>query len=171
MLAIPAKIKHVISSLQLESSRMNRLLRGAMFLAIVGYLLFQLSGIGFGDIAKALPTSPLFYALSIGFVAAPVVAEILAFKTITGRKVGDDFKLFLRKHVLNKAVMNFSGDAFLVQRLSKYEGLDLRRAAIILKDMTLIRAFSANFWIVLLAIAAVLSGNFKVLQKISSSFP
>ena len=171
MLAIPAKIKHVIGSLQLESSRLNRLLRGAMFLAIVGYLLFQLSGIGFGDIAKALPTSPLFYALSIGFVAAPVVAEILAFKTITGRKVGDDFKLFLRKHVLNKAVMNFSGDAFLVQRLSKYEGLDLRRAAIILKDMTLIRAFSANFWIVLLAIAAVLSGNFKVLQKITESSP
>ncbi len=137
----------------------------------MGYLLFQLSRIGFAEIASSLPTSPLFYALSIGFVGAPILSEILAFKTITGRKVGKDFKIFLRKQVLNKAVMNFSGDAFLVQRLSKYEGLNLRRAAIILKDMTLIRAFSANFWIVLLAIAAVLSGNFDVLQNITATSP
>lgn len=174
MLAFDAKIHRVnriFQTLGFDRSSLKALGRGAVFLAIIGYLLFQLSRIGFAEIAGALPTSPLFYALSVGFVAAPVLAEIFVFKTITGRKVGGDFRLFLRKHVLNKAVMNFSGDAFLVQRLSQYEGLNLRRAAIILKDMTLIRAFSANFWIVLLALAAVLSGNFNVLQNLIASAP
>ena len=149
----------------------KRLARAACLAAIFAYLLFQLSKIGFGEIATALPTSPLFYLLSIGFVAAPVIAEILSFQTIAGQKAEGGNKLFLRKHVLNKAVMNFSGDAFLVQKLSTQGGMNLKRAAIILKDMTLIRAFSANIWIVLLVIAAIFSGNLDVLQNLAVTSP
>ena len=174
MLALEAKIPSANSVLQafgLKRPNFKRLGRYAVLVAIIGYLFYQLSRIGFAEIAGALPSSPLFYALSILFVAAPIVAEILAFKTITGRRVGRDFKLFLRKHVLNKAVMNFSGDAFLVQRLSKYQDLNLRRAAIILKDMTLIRAFSANLWIISLVVAAILSGNSSVLERFTAISP
>ena len=174
MLALEAKIPRANSVLQafgLKRPNFKRLGRYAVLVAIIGYLFYQLSRIGFAEIAGALPSSPLFYALSILFVAAPIVAEILAFKTITGRRVGRDFKLFLRKHVLNKAVMNFSGDAFLVQRLSKNQDLNLRRAAIILKDMTLIRAFSANLWIISLVVAAILSGNSSVLERFTAISP
>ena len=140
-------------------------------MAIVSYLTYQLSKIGWADIFHALPTSPLFYALSIGFVLVPVLAEILSFQTITGKKTSKLGKVFLRKHIFNKAVMNFSGDAFLVQRLSKYQDLNLRRAAIILKDMTLIRAFSANLWIISLVVAAILSGNSSLLERFTAISP
>lgn len=149
----------------------QRWLRIGLLVAIFGYLMFQLSRIGWAEIASELPTSPLFYALSIGFVAAPVFAEIFAFQTITGRKAIGQYKIFLRKQVLNKAVMNFSGDAFLIHKLSNQSGMSVKRAAIILKDMTLIRAVSANFWIILLVLAAALSGNIDVLKNVVTSSP
>jgi len=143
----------------------------AAFGAILAYLAYQLTKIGWAEIFAALPSSPLFYLLSIGFVLAPVLAEIFAFQTITRRKVGSFGKVFLRKHVFNKAVMNFTGDAYFVQKLSQLKTLNLKRAAIILKDMTLIRAFIANAWIVALVIAALCLGKFDVLQNIVSTSP
>ena len=143
----------------------------AVFVAILSYLTYQLSKIGWSEIAGALPTSPVFYLLSIGFVAAPILAEIFVFQVIVRRKAVGQFRLFLRKHVLNKAVMNFSGDAYFVQQLSQQHDLGLRKAAIIMKDMTLMRAFSANFWIVLLGISAVIFGNWDVLKNIATTSP
>ncbi|MEP3655467.1 MAG: hypothetical protein ABJO36_11280 [Litorimonas sp.] len=154
-----------------KSASASRFTRWAIFAAIFGYLAFQLSKIGFNEIAAALPTSPLFYLLSIGFVAVPVMSEIFAFRTISGEKADGGYKIFLRKQVLNKAVMNFSGDAFLIQKLSQQNGMSLKRAAIILKDMTLIRGFSANLWIIILAGVAVMSGNLDVLQNFAAASP
>ena len=92
----------------------KRAVKLAVFVAILSYLIYQLSKIGWSDIAGALPTSPIFYLLTIGFVAAPILAEIFVFQIIVRRKAFGQFRLFLRKHVLNKAVMNFSGDAYSV---------------------------------------------------------
>ena len=146
-------------------------LRLGLFTSILAFLLFRLSQIGWADIAEGLPRAPLFYALSFGFVGAPVIAEILAFQVVTGRKAFGQYKIFLRKQVLNKAVMNFSGDAFLIHKLSQGTDMTVKRAAIVLKDMTLIRAVSANFWIILLVIAAVLSGHVEVLQNVVATSP
>ena len=146
-------------------------LRLSLFTAILAFLLFRLSQIGWAEIAGALPRSPLFYALSLGFVGAPVIAEILAFQTVTGRRAFGQYKIFLRKQVLNKAVMNFSGDAFLIHKLSQGTDMTVKRAAILLKDMTLIRAVSANFWIILLVIVSVLSGHVAVLQNVVATSP
>jgi len=164
-------------------------LRWGLFAAILLYLTYQLSKIGWAEIWAALPTSPVFYLLSIGFVLAPVMAERLSFQTIIGHKMpvreaggGKAMwlsKLFLRKHVLNRAVMNYAGDAFFIQRLSQMPGpkvngenaqLGLRGAAIIMKDMGLVRMFVANFWIMLLA-AVIAFGDFSVLQKIAAVSP
>jgi len=141
------------------------------FTSILAFLLFRLSQIGWAEIASSLPRSPLFYALSLGFVGAPVIAEILAFQTVTGRKALGQYKIFLRKQVLNKAVMNFSGDAFLIHKLSQGTDMTVKRAAIVLKDMTLIRAVSANFWIILLVIASALSGHVDVLENVVATSP
>lgn len=159
-----------------EKASLALLFRWGVFAAICTFLLYQLSRIGWAEILAALPTSPVFYALPIGFVLAPVCAEIFSFQTISGQKAWRHRKLFLRKHVLNKAVVNYSGDAFFVQRVAKMKDvvstpLGLRRAAIIMKDMTLLRAFVANGWILILAIVAIVFGDYSVLQKIASVSP
>ena len=146
-------------------------LRVALFFGIISYLLYRLSSIGWGEIWGALPTSPLFYALSLGFVLVPVVAEVFSFRIVADRKVGSLSRLFLRKHVLNKAVMSFSGDAYFIHQVARQEGLGLRRAAIIVKDMAIIRIFVSNAWIVILVGIAVAFGNLDVLQTIATVSP
>jgi len=143
-----------------------------LFLAgIIAFLAYQLTKIGWDEIFQALPQSPLFYLLSIGFVAAPVIAEVLAFQTITDKKPAGLTKLFLRKHVLNKAIMNFSGDAYSIHKISKFNNMGLKPAAIIMKDMTLMRAFVANVWIVGLVVLALCFGDFVLLQDLAMSAP
>lgn len=154
-----------------ETLPLNLIFRALLFGGIVSYLLYQLSSIGWDEIWGALPTSLLFYALSLGFVLAPAIAELFAYQTIAERPAMRHARLFFRRHVLNKAVMNFSGDAYFVQKLAQQEGMDLRRAAIILKDMTIIRAFVANSWIVVLVIAAIAYGKSDVLQNIVTVSP
>jgi len=155
----------------LKNQAVKMLAKWMIFFAIASYLIYQLSKTGWSEIYAALPTSPLFYSLSIGFVLAPVVAEVLSFQVITGKKTSTLRKVFLRKHIFNKAVMNFSGDAYFIQKISTHDNLGLRRAAIILKDMTLLRAFVANSWIVGLVIAAVIFGKLDVLKNIVAVSP
>jgi hypothetical protein len=177
MLLCPEGLKRMLGAALSGARRVSEdlplkaIIRAFLFVGITSYLLYQLSNIGWNEIWGALPTSPLFYALSLGFVLAPVVAEVFAYQTISERPAMHHARLFLRKHVLNKAVMNFSGDAYFVQKLSQQQGMNLRRAAIILKDMTIIRAFVANSWIVLLAAAAIALGKSDVLQNIAIVSP
>ena len=142
-----------------------------VFGAVLAFLLFQLTKIGWGEIFSSLPQSPVFYLLTIGFVIAPVLAEIFAFQAIAGKKALHLSKLFMRKHVLNKAIMNFSGDAYLIHKLSKFDNMGLKKAAIILKDMTLIRAFIANAWIVGLVIVAICLSDTELLVSLASASP
>lgn len=166
-----AVIGHISGKAVLESDRVKTVTKWAIFAAIISYLVFKMSKIGWSEILTEIPTPPLFYALSIGFVIAPVVAEMLSFQTITRQKAWPLTRVFLRKHVMNKAVINFSGDAYFAQRLTQQSDMNLRQVAILLKDMTLIRAFVTNVWIVGLALAAILFGQFDVLRTMALASP
>jgi len=101
-----------------------------MLSCIFIYLAYKLSTIGWTNIFKSLPTSPLFYALTIVFVSLPIITERIVFGIATDTKFVPPFKMFIRKHVINKAVMNYAGEGYFVKRLSDFEAFDLRSAAI-----------------------------------------
>jgi len=145
--------------------------QGIGFFAVLTYLTYQLSKIGWSEIFQALPTSPLFYVLTITMVATPILAEMIAFRTVSGLETFKHKKLFVRKQVFNEAVMSYTGEAYLVQQLTRLKKFDLRRLAIIIKDLAILRSFAANFWLVLLVLVALLSGNASVLKIIASSSP
>ena len=136
-----------------------------MLSCIFVYLAFKLSSIGWGNILHSLPTSPLFYALSIVFVFLPIITERIAFKFAAEGKPAPPFRMFIRKHVINKAVMNYAGEGYFVKQLSNLDAFDLRDAAILVKNLTLARTFAANFWIILLVLAALMFGNAGVFHK------
>jgi len=73
-------------------------------------------------------------------------------------------KTFIRKHVINKAVINYAGEGYFVMQLAKLKGLNLSRATIIVKNLNLARTFVANFWILFLVLATVIFGNSSLLQ-------
>ncbi len=147
------------------------ILRGTLLISIIAYLFYQLTKIGWSEILHTLPSSPLFYILSIGTFLTPVIAEMMSFRMITANKFPISFKFFARKHVLNKAVLSYSGEAYLTQHLSTYENLSLKNSAIIIKDQALIRTFVANLWVIILVVTALAFGNRHVLQEIATASP
>lgn len=142
-----------------------------VLLGIFAFLVYRLTLIGWTDIWQSLPTSPVFYLLSLVTFAAPLMAEILAFKKITKGSMQLPLKVFCRKHVFNKAVLSYTGEAYLTQRLSMLDKVSFRRAAIIIKDLALLRTFAANLWVVILVIAAIILGNADVLYKTALTSP
>ena len=142
-----------------------------LVLIICIYLGFKLSAIGWTEIFQSLPTSPAFYLLSIVFVFLPIIAERIVFKSASKTKSSPPLRLFIRKHVINKAVMNYAGEGYFITQLSHLKGLTLSSAAIIVKNLNLARTFVANFWILFLVFATILFGNSNILQKMIEVSP
>ena len=146
-------------------------LKWTVFLGILVYLLSKLSSIGWANIIQSLPTSPLFYVLSVAFVFLPIITERAVFPMAARTKSSPEFKSFVRKHVINKAVMNYAGEGYFLQQVSKLERFNLARATIVIKDLALVRTFAANFWVLCLVFGAVIFGNSDVLSKITNVSP
>jgi len=123
------------------------------------------------NIFQSLPTSPVFYILSIVFVSLPIIAEKMAFRLAAKSESSPPLRVFIRKHVINKAVMNYAGEGYFVMQLSNLKGLTLSRAAIIVKNLNLARTFVANFWILFLVLATIMFGNASLLQKMIQVSP
>ena len=146
-------------------------LKWTAFLGILIYLLSKLSSIGWTSIMQSLPTSPFFYMLSVAFVFLPIITERAVFPMAAKTKSSPIFKSFIRKHVINKAVMNYAGEGYFLQQVSKLERFDLARATIVIKDLALVRTFAANFWVLCLVFGAVIFGNSDILSKITRVSP
>lgn len=146
-------------------------IRWTAFLGIATYLFFKLSSIGWSNIIEALPTSPGFYVLSLAFVCLPIMAERLAFKMAANTISMPPLKIFIKKHIINKAVMNYTGEGYFLHHVSRLKGMNLGSAAIIIKNLALVRTFAANFWILLLILGAIMFGNSDLLHKITQTSP
>jgi len=154
-----------------RASTLKLVLRWTLLLGIFLYLAIKLYTIGWGNIIQALPTSPLFYLLSLVFVSLPILTERLAFQIAAKTKDTPSLRVFTRKHVINKAVMNYAGEGYFIQQIARLKEQNLRRASIIVKDLTLIRTFSANFWVILLMVTALIFGKSDLLAKIIDVSP
>jgi len=155
----------------LQNKTVSSVLRVIVLFTICTYLFLKLTAIGWGNILQSLPSSPIFYGLSIVFVSLPIVIERIVFQIAAPSHGVPSYKVFTRKHVINKAVMNYAGEGYFVNELSKLDRLNLKSAAIIVKNLTLIRTFAANFWVILLVLAALTLGNSDVLSSIMSTSP
>lgn len=147
------------------------LLRWVLLIAITLYLIHKLSLIGWADIWQSRPTSPLFYILSLAILFLPIIADKITFDILTAKRMILPIKTFIRKLALNKAVLTYSGEAYMVQQLSQIHRVKLKKAAIIIKDQTLVRTFVANLWVIILVLAALVFGNGGILQKIATISP
>ena len=162
-------VKAVQPFFQRKAIKMS--IRWTAFLGIATYLFFKLSSIGWLNIIEALPTSPEFYLLSLAFVCLPIMAERLAFKMAANTISMPPLKIFIKKHIINKAVMNYTGEGYFLHHVSRLKGMNLGSAAIIIKNLALVRTFAANFWILLLILSVVIFGNSDTLHAITPVAP
>ena len=146
-------------------------LRIALTLSIAAYLIYKLSAIGWGQILQSLPTAPGFYLLAIAFVSLPILTERFVFPMAAKASAVPRLKIFIRRHTLNKAVMNYAGEGYFLNHIAKPPTVSLIEAAVIVKNLALARTFAANFWILLLVLSAITFGRSDVLSKIITISP
>lgn len=154
-----------------KNENLKRGLNFAIILAVVSLLTVKLGKIGLNNILGALPSSPLFYLISILLFFAPIFAETTAYKILTGSNTFKHITIFIRKHVYNEAVMSYAGEVFFIDKLAQFKNIGHRKAAIMVKDVAIIRTLISNLWLLLLIGSAFLLGHQNLFSALNTTSP
>ncbi|MFO8099313.1 MAG: hypothetical protein R6T83_06775 [Salinibacter sp.] len=115
--------------------RTTWVLRQLITLAVVGYLVYRMSLIGWGEIWQALPRTPWFYVIFLGIYFCLPVAHAVTFGIIWERSPLQLLTATLKKRVYDKDVLGHSGDVYMYVWGRTHTGHD---------DMTLIHHVKDN---------------------------
>jgi hypothetical protein len=131
-------------------------LRWTVPLLILGFVLYQLTRLGWDRIWSARPASIIFYLLiALQFFIQPV-ADLLIYRNLWGRAETPGLWIFLRKRVMNSALFDYSGEVFFFFRMQRKSGLSTPVIAHAIKDSNILSggAGLAMVWLVLLVLVA-----------------
>lgn len=98
-----------------DSAWGQRALAGLRWLfvgGIVAYLTYELTTIGWGEVARSLPTTPWFYVLLLLMYGTLPLTEGVLYGTAWGARYRDLLPVLFRKRVLNNDVLGYSGEAY-----------------------------------------------------------
>lgn len=141
--------------------RALRLLRRLLLGAIVLYLIYKLTEVGWGEVVDALPVSPWFYVFfALRYLALPL-SEIPAYELVWERPLWRHFSAFIRKRVYNFAVMGYAGEAFFTLWARRRLALPDRAILIGVKDNNILSALVSNLATVLMIAVLAASGELK----------
>lgn len=112
-----AKVRHIGSEIGTFfksplGKKIGHGLRRFFVVAVVGLLLYQLTGIGWTKVFFALPTNPMFYVIfGVIYISLPI-AEIFIYRLSWRFSIRKILPVFMVKRVYNKDVIGYSGEAF-----------------------------------------------------------
>ncbi len=136
----------------------GRTLQTALFIGVVVYLIFKLSEVGWRDVAKALPTAPLFYIFFLLRYFALPLSEIPAYELVWRRPLWAHISAFLRKRVYNYSVLGYSGEAFFTMWARRRLDISDRDIVIGVKDNNLLSALVSNVMTVIMVAVLAATG-------------
>ncbi|WP_375201678.1 hypothetical protein [Hyphococcus sp.] len=136
-------------------------LQYALLAAIVVYLLYKLTHVGWREVIGSLPESPWFYLFFVlRFLALPI-SELALYEIVWSRPLVRHFFVFIRKRVYNFAVMGYSGEAFLTIWARRCLSLPHKTILVGVKDNNLLSAFASNAATVVLLLTLAATGGLK----------
>jgi len=111
------KIRHISSEVsdffkRPLGKKIGLWLRRLFVIAVIGLLIYQLTGIGWTKVFFALPTNPLFYVIFALIYLSLPIAEIFIYRLSWRFSLRKIFPVFMVKRVYNKDVIGYSGEAF-----------------------------------------------------------
>lgn len=97
------------------TSTAQRVMKGVRILAaagVIGYLLYSLSSIGWGNLFREMPRTPWFYVLVVVMYFLLPVFETIVYRFFIPARRLALISVFIRKKVLNMDLMGYSGEIF-----------------------------------------------------------
>jgi hypothetical protein len=102
------------SALRTPAGKLGLKLLSLVFtVGLAGYLAFQLTLIGWGDVLASVPRTPLFYLAFLGFYFSSPLFETLAYRRLWGCPPQRIFPVLMKKRVYSRHVLDYSGEAYL----------------------------------------------------------
>lgn len=133
--------------------------RIAFFVGMIAWMALKVRAIGWREVVASLPVNPLFYILFVvGFLILPA-SEIAVFRTIFARPLPGGFPIYIRKRILNSALVGYSGELYLFVWLRRTIGLPTKTIAIGLKDNAILSALASGVVTLLLLVSFAAAGD------------
>lgn len=124
--------------------RLTRRLPIVLLPCVGGLLIYQLSQIGWSEIAKSIPSSPWFYLLfALGYAVLPT-SEVLLYRRVWKFSFRDGLRVFFLKRVYNQDVVDYSGDVSLLMWARGRFGWSDGDLARVIKDHSIISALAGH---------------------------
>lgn len=143
--------------------RVTRYGRWLVLAAIIGYLVWQFSEIGWREILTSLPTAWGFYAIFLVLYFTLPVTESLIYRLSWGTSVGRGFPAFVKKRVYNKDFVGYSGEAYLFAWARRRVTLPDTKILGIIKDNVILSGFASTLFAVSLLALFLVVGNVEAL--------
>lgn len=136
-------------------------LRWLLFAVIVGYLGYQFTSIGWGNVWSSLPQSPWFYLLALVLYAMLPLVEGLIYGRLWRMPFWPSLPILFRKRVYNHDVMGYSGEVYFAWWGQKHAPVSRPEALAGVKDNTIISGITST------AVAVVLLAGFMLFDQIT----
>lgn len=121
-----------------------RTAQAGLLLALLGYLVWRLTHIGWSELLASLPGNPWFYVLfALGYLLLPA-SELWIYGRHWGRPLWRQAWAFLVKRAYNFGVFDMSGEAYFGVWASRRLGLSAGKVLATLKDVNLLSAAASN---------------------------
>lgn len=143
------------------ASQIRTMAQWLVFAVIVGYLAYQFTSIGWGNVWNSLPTTPWFYVLSLVLYAMLPVVEGFIYGRLWGMPVLESLPILFRKRVYNHDVVGYSGEFYLAWWGQRHAPVSRSEALAGVKDNTIISGITST------AVAVVLLAVFVLFDQIT----
>ena len=151
--------------------RLAKLVRGIFVAGVVGLLIYQLSGVGWIDIWKALPTQPLYYVILLAMYLLLPFTESLIYGRLWDLRLRTCLPIMIRKRVLNVDVIGYTGEIYFFIWAKSRLPLLPRRIMATIKDNLILSSAASIGAAVLLVSGLAATGHIEVGQFIDNPSP
>lgn len=141
-----------------RGKRIIRGVRGLLIASVVGYLIYRLSLIGWGELWTSLPQTPYFYLTVLLMYCLLPVSESLIYGMAWEVKPWTTLPVLLRKRVLNADVLGYSGEAYLFAHAQKNVDKPAREIGLVIKDNLILSGVISVASATVLLVGLLLSG-------------
>ena len=135
-----SRLQHIQSRTQAWATTpaARRLMKRVRFVAaagIIGYLVYSLSGMGWGNLIRDMPRTPWFYALVVVMYFLLPIFETVAYRFFIPARRTALLSVFIRKKVLNMDLMGYSGEVFFLFWVKEKLGIARSKMLRVMIDM------------------------------------
>jgi hypothetical protein len=145
--------------------RVMRLVSLGFTTAVIAYLVYKLTLIGWGNVWESLPQTPWFYILLLAMFFVLPVFQVFIYRMAWKIKPWDLFLALLNKRVLDKDVLGYSGEMYLYVWARKNVDKPEKEILHVLKDNVILSSAASTLVAVVLLLIFLAFGRVSLPEK------